>query len=179
LLSQGLAELAIPDPDRRLSSALDGYDCEAITRGLATFRAKRERRTLPPDADHGRYLGGIIRQLHTRLELERISVCLFEQRLRLRDLSLAPLKRTAEQLRAELSPSALARACIDRALHQNTDAVVVRFWGHTAVEAFSALPAEQKKLLYDTLCRRIATAFKADRRHREDLVARLAAAAPP
>jgi transposase InsO family protein len=184
LLSRGLAELAISDPDRHLATALAMYDRVAIARGLATFRAKQERGTLPPDADPGRYLGGIIRQLHIRLELECVSHHLFEQRLRLGDLTLAPLKRTAEQLRAELSPTAFPRACLDHALSPNVDVVAARFWSCAAADAFSALPTEQQKLLYAPLCRRIAASFRADRRCREDLLDRLAAAiitpdAPP
>ncbi|MDI1289398.1 MAG: hypothetical protein PSX37_05530, partial [bacterium] len=61
LLTRGLAELGIPDPERRLTLALAGYAREAIIQGLAIFRAKQTLGTLPADADAGRYLGGIIR----------------------------------------------------------------------------------------------------------------------
>jgi hypothetical protein len=42
-----------------------------MMRGIATFKAKQENGALPPDVDKGRYLGGIIRNLHQREELER------------------------------------------------------------------------------------------------------------
>jgi len=53
LLQVGLAELGIPDEEHRLEVALAGYSRDAIARGLATFRAKQELGTLPPDAEPG------------------------------------------------------------------------------------------------------------------------------
>ena len=100
LLTQGLEELGIPDPDRRIAVDLAIYAREAIARGLATFRAKQDLGTVPPDAEPARYLGGIIRQLHIRLELEQTSSHLLEQRIRLGDLTLKPLHAAAEALRA-------------------------------------------------------------------------------
>lgn len=173
LLMQGLTELGIPDPDQRLTISLAYYAREAIARGLATFRTKQELGTLPPDADPGRYLGGIIRNLHTRLELERISDHLMEQRIRLRDFTLAPLERAARQLRTEVQLQALPQAFVDRALAA-TCAVDFRFWTQAAAEALSALPAGQGAALYQPLCRRIAGSFKTDRERREDLIDRLA-----
>jgi hypothetical protein len=175
LLNEGLAELGITDSEHRLAVALAYYAREAIARGLATFRSKQELGTLPPDADHGRYLGGIIRQLHTRLELELISTHLMKQRLRLRDLTLAPLERTARQLRAEVLPSALPQTFIDRALEAHC-AVDFRYWGQAAADELWALPAGQRDLLYTSLCRRIAASFKTDRELREDLIDTLAEA---
>lgn len=51
LLAQGLAELGIPDENRRLAIALAYYSRDAIIRGLATFAAKKEKGTLPEGAD--------------------------------------------------------------------------------------------------------------------------------
>lgn len=174
LLMQGLAELGIPDPDQRLTISLAYYAREAIARGLATFRAKQDLGTLPADAaDHGSYLGGIIRNLHTRLELERFSVHAMEQRIRLHDFTLAPLERAARELRSEVSLPALPQAFVDRALAA-TCAVDFRFWTRAAAEALSALPAGQGAALYQPLCRRIAASFKTDRKRREDLIDQLA-----
>lgn len=178
LLTQGLAELGIADPDRRLAIALAGYAREAIARGLATFRSKQELGTVPPDADPGRYLGGIIRQLNTRLELEHTAVHLLEQRLRLRDLSLEPLQRLEEQTRTEQSAATLPQVFVDRALEATCE-VDFRFWSLVAADALSMQPADVRTLTYHFLCRRIAASFKTERRRREDLIDRLAAIALP
>lgn len=175
LLMQGLAELRIPDSDQRLTISLAYYARDAIARGLATFRTKQELGTLPPGADHGRYLGGIIRQLHTRLELERISVHLLQQRLRLHDFTLAPLERDARQLRTEVTHAALPQAFVDRALDA-TYSVDFRFWAEAAAKALTALHTGQRNALYQALCRRIAANFDTERGRREDLLDRLAEA---
>ncbi len=173
LLTQGLAELGIPDDECRLALALACYAREAILRGLSIFRAKQALGTLPADADPGAYLGGIIRQLNTQLELERYSDYLIEQRLRLNDLTLAPLQRAAEQLRRQLPADELPRAFVDHALIARWE-VDVRFWGREAQGALAGLPAAVRGPLYQSLSRRIAATFKTDRGRRADLIARLA-----
>lgn len=175
LLKRGLEEAGITDPDNRLAVSLAYYSRDAIERGLAVFRAKQEQGTVPSSADPGRYLGGIIRSLHTRKELELISDHLLEQRIRLRDISLEPLQRAADRARRDLAPAALPQAFVDRAL-EATWSIDFRFWGKTAAEALLALPANSRPELYRALCRRIAATFKADDDRREDLIDWLAAA---
>lgn len=175
LLTQGLTELGIPDPDQRLAVDLAIYAREAIVRGLATFRAKQDLGSVPPDADPGRYLGGIIRQLHTRLELERTSCHLLEQRIRLGDLTLAPLKRAAEQLRDQTPSPERPQVFLDHALAA-ASTIDFRFWGQAASEALEALSVNRRTDLYPHLCRRIAASFKTDRERREDLIDRMAKA---
>ncbi|MEW6279735.1 MAG: hypothetical protein AB1758_13995 [Candidatus Eremiobacterota bacterium] len=169
LLTQGLAELGIPDENRRLAIALACYSRDAILRGLATFSAKKEKGTLPADADHGRYLGGIIRQFDIRLELELVAELLLAQRIRARDISLAPLSEAAEQLRVEHSPETLPQAFADRALDA-TFTIDFQFWGRAAAEALAALSQPARVATYRSLSRRIAASFKTDRRRREDLI---------
>lgn len=173
LLTQGLAELGIPDPERRVATDLAIYARDAIARGLATFHSKQALGTLPPDADPGRYLGGIIRNLHTRMELETTSRHLLQQRIRLGDLSLAPLKRADEKLRNETPLADRPQACIDRAL-QAVYAIDFNFWGQAAFNAMMALPVSQRFDLYPHLCRAIAANFKVDRDRRADLIDRMA-----
>ena len=143
LLAEELAGLHIPDPDSRLAQALAGYEQEAIARGLAVFRTKQQRNTLPPDADAGRYLGGIIRQLHIRFELEAFSQHILEQRLRLGDLTLAPLSRAAQQLRATASPAEWPQALVDQCLDATTT-VDARYWAQLAAESLSIVPIPQR-----------------------------------
>ena len=176
LLRRGMTELHIPDPEGRLAVSLAGYARDAIARGLAVFQAKQELGTLPPDADHGRYLGGIIRQLHTKLELERIGVHLLEQRIRLRDLTIESLRRTAYQLRAQLPVETLPEAYVDQALDA-AFTVDFRFWGQAAANALSVFAAAQRPQIYSLLCKRIGASFKAERERRQDLIDWLAKAA--
>jgi len=177
-LTRGLADLSIPDPDRRLTVALAGYSREAIASGLAIFHAKQDNGTVPSDADPGRYLGGIIRNRHEQLELERVSVHLLEQRIRLGDLTLAPLQLAARQLQAVMSPLELPKALVDNALEATT-AVDFRFWGEAAAVALSQLSDDQRPLFYRSLCWRIAATYATDRHRRADLIARLADAVAP
>jgi len=175
LLRIGLEELGISDPKRQIAVRLAGYSREAIARGLATFRAKQELGTLPPDAEPARYLGGIIRQLNTRMELEKTSVYLLQQRIRLNDLTLAPLQSVAEQLRASVASCDLPQNFLDRAI-EATYAVDFQFWAQAAAGALSALPEAQRPAYYKALCRRAAASFKTERGRREDLIDRLAEA---
>jgi transposase InsO family protein len=175
LLIQGLEELGIPDPDRRLAVSLASFAREAIARGLATFRTKKELGTLPADVDPGRYLGGIIRNLNTRIELERFSTHVLEQRIRLRDLSLGPLNRAAEELRAELPVYGLPGAFLQHALDA-TFTIDFSFWAKATADALAALPPVARPPMYRDLCRKVAASFKSGRERRTDLVDRMAEA---
>ena len=176
LLRQGLEDLAIPDPEGRLAKALAYYSRDAIVRGLATFSSKRDNGTLPTDVSaHGPYLGGIIRNLHDRIELEAMARYLLRQRIRAHDLTLEPLQHTADSLRANLPPSELPQAFAGLAL-KATWQVDFTFWGHTAAKALGKLPQEKRHALYPTLSRQIAGSFKTDRERREDLIDLLAEA---
>jgi hypothetical protein len=170
LLRKGLEELGIPDPGGRLAVSLACYSRDAIVRGLAIFRAKLELGTVPAEeADYGRYLGGIIRHQDTRMELELTSQYLLEQRLRLQDLSLRPLQRTADQIRATTPQSELPQAFLDHALKAEF-AVDFRFWGQAAASALLELPHAWRGTLYTFLSRRIAGTFKTDYKRRQDLL---------
>jgi hypothetical protein len=173
LLVKGLAELNIRDPEGSLARCLAYFAREAIVRGLAIFQAKQELGSLPPDADPGRYLGGIIKNHHDKLELEFISAYLLKQRIRLHDITLRPLTRAADDLRAEMAPSALPQAFVDRALAA-TWAVDFRFWTENAGQAIAALPSATRDWLYPSLGRRIAASKRTDRERRETLIDRLA-----
>jgi len=176
LLSQGLADLGIPDPKGTLATRLARYSRESITYGVAAFRTKRDLGTLPPGADAGLYLGGIIRNNHEKRELRQFSDHLLEQRLRLRDFSLEPLNRRAESLRARFSPFELPQVYVDQALEAEFD-IDFRFWAGAAARALAALPAEDRSPMYRHLCRFVAATFRVPKERRTDLVDRLASAA--
>ncbi len=175
LLMTGLAGLGIADPDQRGAVSLACYGRDAIVEGLATFRSKLELGTLPPGADQERYLGGIIRNLHTKNELEQISIQLLEQRLRLRDITLYRLEFAAEQLRSGTSPYDLSHAFLNKAL-KATYLVDFRYWAQAAAATLAALPTAEKASRYTSLCRRIAASFHTDRERRRSLIDSLAKA---
>ena len=176
LLAQGLEDLGIADPEGSLAANLARYSPEAISYGLATFSTKRGEGTLPPDADPGRYLGGIIRKDHEKRYLRQFAEHLLEQRLRLRDFSLGPLVGRAERLRAAQTPLDLPRSYADLALEAQFD-IDFRFWARAAAEALAELPPSARSGQYRHLCRLIAGTFKTPADRREILIDRLATAA--
>ena len=173
LLSRALVELGIPDPDGHLAASLARYGIDALQRAIAAFRARLERGTLPPDADHGRYLAGIVRNLDTRLDLERMAEHLLEIRLRHGDLTTAALNHELRELRAVVAPAGQAEATVDRALAAEAS-IDFRFWTRAAARALAAManPVAHHR----HLVRRVAASFATDRDRRADLIDALAQA---
>jgi hypothetical protein len=176
LLKQALIELQIDDPQERICHALCTYSTSAMMRGIATFKAKKEKATLPSDADNGRYLGGIIRNLHQREELERTASYLLEQRLRHQELSLAPLQDKAKRLLSTLPPSSQVERFVDLALGAKP-LIDFRFWGLAAAKSLGEVSEAQAAALYPALTRKIAATFATTKQRREDLIAWLSEAA--
>ncbi len=176
-LKEGLMRLDIPDPDDRLAKALARFCRDSISRGLATFEGKRDNGTVPQETHRqGAYLGGIIANLHTQLELERFAVHLMKQRLRARDLTLEPLARMADELRVKASNQEqkpeLVKAFLQRALDAPYK-IDFLFWAKATTDAFLSLPETFRAALCDTLVRRVTKAFATDRDRRADLIDRL------
>lgn len=169
LLIRGLAELGIPDPNHRLACDLAYYGRDAIAAGLATFESKRDQGTIPPGADPGRYLAGIIRNLDEQFELDSFALHILKQRIRLKDFSLAPLTAYADEIRAALPRADQPQAFIDRALDAQYT-IDFRFWSGTAANALEALPAPTAAALYPFLAKRVAASFSTDQTRRADLI---------
>lgn len=175
LLKVGLAELAITDPKDRLAKALAIYCRDAIVRGLAVYAKMRDLGTLPQEVRPGPYLRAIIRNQDSLLELERVEVHLLKQRLRARDLSLAPLTRAADVIRAKASTaSQLVKDVLDQALTA-AYRIDFLFWAKATTDAFLAMPRPEREALYKTLVRRVQAAFKVNPDRRFDVIDRLAA----
>jgi hypothetical protein len=175
LLTEALARLQIPDPGERIATRLAIYGLDAILRGIATFEAKRERGTVPPDVAPHRYLGGIIRRLDERLEIQSTADRLLAVRLRARDITLQPLASDLERLRVDAPPQDLPALLVDRAL-QARPQVDFRFWLHQAGEALTALGHTEATARYRPLARIIAAHFDVERDRRADLIDALAQA---
>lgn len=175
ILAQALDRLGIEDPHQRLEMALATYSTEAIIQGLAVFKSKASMGTLPPDADRGRYLGGIIRNLDTRIELQRTAIHLLDLRLRHKDLSLAPLEVRIRRLHEELVPEELPQHLVDLALNSGPD-IDFRFYSRAATTALANLPHDFAFGLYPHLVRRIGASFATHKQRRHDLIAQLSQA---
>jgi hypothetical protein len=173
LLDGALAEFGIPDRSGHLAGSLARYGIDALLCAIAVFRARLERGTLPPDADHGRYFAGIVRNLDTRLDLERMAEHLLEIRLRHGDLTLAGLNRELRELRAATPTAEHTQGAVDRALAADAS-VDFRFWTRAAAQALAAMadPVTQ----YRHLVRRVAASFGTDRDRRAGLIDALAQA---
>jgi hypothetical protein len=155
-----------------LATQLATYSREAIVRGLAIFRAKKEQGTLPPDVSDGRYLGGIIRNVHAQLEDELIAEHLLELRLRQKEISIAFLTSQMEDVRRFLSPDKLLEHLVDRAL-EDGPLFDFRFWKRRAADVLIDLPAQVARSAYRRLVRTITRSFKTPRDRRGELVASL------
>lgn len=175
LIVEELKRLNIHDPESKQAVSLASFSMDAILRGLAIFRAKKDANTIPDDSDHGRYLGGIIRNLNNKLELELFAEHLLELRLRHRELSLAILCAKAEHLRAQAkSLLERIRLFVKQAL-QCKPLVDFRFWLRKAKEALLELQISEMLQVFKELKSVIATSFKTSRTRREDLIEALAA----
>ncbi len=169
ILTESLNALGIEDPDNRLAISLAGYSIDAIIKGVAIFKTKKEAGTLPKDADEGRYLGGIIRNLSTQQELELFGDYILELRLRQRELSLEPLKIKEAILRNTTEPSELPQRFVERAL----DVIPLldfRFWMKNAKKAMSAIAPPMALQAYRHLKRCISCSFSTQKQRREDLL---------
>jgi hypothetical protein len=174
LLQTELARLGIADPDDALAGAVARYGIEAILQGLAIFEAKQRNGTIPRGADPGRYLGGIIRNTDSRLELLAIGEHLLELRQRSKDLTLAPLERERDAIRRAAAAEKLPLALVERALH--ADATIdFGFWAKAACEALSGLAeaVPQANTLVRQLIRTVACTFSVTKERRQQLVANL------
>lgn len=177
ILREELARLEIPDPEDRLAVKLARYSRQAILQGLAIFLAKRDEATLPEDrGDWGAYLGGIIRNVHHRRELEATARHLLELRIRAGDLSRDPLEAEATRLAGVSSAVELPSKILQRALDSET--ILERtFWSNQLEDAMARLPERIARALYSALARRIAGAFHLTKRQRLDLIAALSGGA--
>ncbi len=176
LIREALQRHGIDDPTANLELSIAGYGIEAILQGIATFDAKVACRTLPPDADPGRYFAGIVRNTDTRLELERFADSLLELRLRHRQLTLDPLQRALETLRNQHDPTALPAILVTRALDAHAD-IDARFFTQAAAEALLALPTPLRKRTLPTLVRLAYRRFQVSKRRRANIIAELTQAA--
>lgn len=176
LIREALERHHIDDPNQTLELGIATYETDAIVRGIAIFDTKVARGSLPPHADKGRYLAGIVRHIHNSEEIEETSRRLLELRLRHRDLTLAPLESELTALRQDTSPEKLLTKLLEKALGANP-LIDFRFYTRATAAALAALPEPRRLVLMPTLSRVIAAHFSVPRHRRDQIVADLTTAA--
>jgi len=176
LIREALARFDIDDPDARLEIAIASYSTEAIERGIAVFGTKLAMGTVPPEADPGRYLAGVVRNTDSQLELELTAQALLQLRLRRQDLTLKPLQHRLQVLQRTHSPNDLPKALVTAAL-DDVPCIDVRFFTRAAAEALASLPESVRRALLPTLVRTVGAAIKTTKQRRHDLNAALTQAA--
>jgi hypothetical protein len=176
ILQQALTELDIADPDSRIASYLATYSMNAILHGIATFKSKKKMGTIPANADPGRYLGGIIRNLNEREELELTARHLLDLRLKHQELELTPLQQRASDIRQRYSIDKWPTLFVQQAL-DSKPLLDFRFWSDLAASSFANLNCHQATSTYNILSKKVASTFNVDRERRDDLIGRLSEAA--
>lgn len=173
LLKVGLADLGIADPHDQLAYQLAYYSRDAIVAGLAVYDTRKQMGNLPELDQPGRYLGGIIRNLHDQRELEVMAEQFLRQRERLRDLNLAHLTSQAELIKSETHPNSLPTAFALKALTAGRS-VDYHFWANQSGASLAVLPPNIRAGIYRYTARTIASTFRADSQLRQSLLACLA-----
>jgi transposase InsO family protein len=172
ILEDALAELGIDDPGGRIAVSLAGYSLSAILQGIATFKAKLAADTIPSDAEHYRYLGGIIRNLDQHLRLERTSDELLRLRLKHDRLMRETLAKQYRSLLQSTTPATAPGTLLDQALRAQS-LFDYRFWVLQATELLSRLPPDEATQQYRHLARVVAAHYGTEVQRREDIIRRL------
>jgi transposase InsO family protein len=173
-LKKALLEMNIADPNHRLAVDLAYYPRDSIVDGIATFQAKSWLGTVPPGADPGRYLRGIISKVYDQAELSLTAEFHLQNRLYLRDLSLGNLVAQEEEICQRCSTVQQQMwALIDRALNAPTT-VDYNFWAMRSADTISGAPVAERASLYRSAAKRIAASYRAERLKKQSLLSRLA-----
>jgi len=175
-LKEMLAELEIDDPDHRLAVDLAYYCRDAIIDGVGIYQAKKQMNTLPANAIPGRYLGGIIRNIHDQLELTLAAEFHLKNRERLKDLSLQRLVDQAQQLTTSTpSTEHLLYQFVTRALAAPC-VIDYHFWSLRCVETVERVESGDRPRICKQATRKITATYRAPRDRKHSLLARLARA---
>jgi hypothetical protein len=175
LLHDALAHLGVDDPDDRLAWDLARYSIDAIVYGIAVVAAKQATGTMAAIAYPDRYLAAVIRNRNDSDEIEHMADQLLQLRLRHGDLCLAPLQTNLDCLQANTPAADLPARLLDLALDAQR-LVDFRFYLRNTLHAIESLDADQARLLYPHLVRRVAVSHRVERSRRQQIVAALARA---
>jgi hypothetical protein len=160
----------MPSRDLRSSipNAIFGYPKTAIVDGVGIFDTKRRAETLPDGVD-ARYLLGIVKNVTAKTEGEILAETLWDERVRARDMFLAPLRAERDALRAGNTPEDIVKTSADRAL-ATTSNLERTLWLETIVDVIREQADDARRPLFLIAARRIEAAFGATPAVRHDAV---------
>jgi len=163
ILDDAFERLGLLDPERHLRDAIACYPLDAIVDAIARYCAMHERGALKPSMD-GRYLLGIVRNMHHQHQADPSSLALLRERLAAQDRLLMVLVEERDAL-LEWDACSAVDALLERLLA--ADRCIDRhFWIDAIVEAFAGLDEQQRRALMLRAARRIHAAFRLTPRER-------------
>jgi hypothetical protein len=175
LLDKTFERLGLDDPNGNVKNAIARYPLDHVLTAIATFEAKKDQGTLPPDAG-ARYLLGIV--CHTSEIQEGLAIAerLWQARSAAQDRAILSIERERDSLTG--TPTQRIFSCIDRSLA--TDGPLNRtFWLRYAAEIISGHPDPERNALFMAATRRIHGTFRVERLQRQAAVAYLASIVVP
>lgn len=174
ILDEVFERLGLSDPEGNIRDAIAGFHHDAILAGVAIFRARHERGTLPEGAD-GRYLLGIVRRIADEDEGLAIAEKLWQARKKAGDLVLAELdEQREEHLDEAVDPLDLVRRFADLAM--DTDRALDRaFWLRAIADTVHDEPEQEHRAMFLVAARRIHAYHGVPKKDRNAATRRLAA----
>jgi len=175
LLDQHFEKLGLLDPKRHTRLAIGSYPLDAIIDGIAIFTSKKQAGTLPEEADQGRYLLGIVRNVAAQRELDCIAQTLLSHRIEARDQAIKMLEVHRSALCQPHRPiEDVIDDCVSAAL--DADRKLDRiFWLTAAADLLHRQEAQTHwHHLYAIAARRINTTFRIPPAERQDALRFLA-----
>lgn len=173
-VDQRLVELGLEDPQGHFRAKMAHYPADAVMAGLATYKGKQDKGTLPDTADI-RYLDGIIRNIAAEDEGWAITLRLLEERLAVRDRVLAHLDDKKDKIELEEERlESLLKSYADLAVlsPRHLDQA---YWLRVITDLIDEEDdLEEKKRLFKLVARRIWAEYKATKGLRQRLTRRLA-----
>lgn len=169
LVEQALLLFGLADPEKHFLASIARYPLAAVSKGISIFGAKRDKKTLPPDAD-ARYLLGIVRNVAEEEELIALSQKAIEVNEQVRELIFKALRAEREVIErdnADLRPRATAFALRALTAERNIDR---QFFEEVLGELLLAAPEGERRPLYDHVTRMIAATYRVDARLRQNLI---------
>jgi hypothetical protein len=176
-LAAAYEQLQLEDPKGHVLTATARYPLDAILDGIAVFRAKRTRGTLPDGAD-ARYLLGIVRNTATERESWELALALYTERIAARD----SITRTFSQRHVTVErthPDIDSR--LRRLVELATDApgrMERMYWLNRAADVINADESKASER-YRTAARAIANTHRIKPRQRQAAIRFLATAVVP
>jgi phage-related baseplate assembly protein len=169
LVAQALQQFELADPDKHFLASITRYPIAAVSKGIAVFGAKLDKRTLPQDVD-ARYLLGIVRNVAEEEELIALSQKVLEVNGQVRDLIFKALRTerdVIERDHVDARPRAIAFALRALTAERNIDR---QFFEELLGQLLLAVADEERRPLYDHVTRMIATTYRVDARRRQSLI---------